>query len=511
MLNTIRPDGYSILRGRESDDKNGSPAQRLRFAKSRLRLVIQRSRWPSEKPALSRRHKPFVMNHRPREWSRPHILFGLAILALALGPSMLRADVGARESGLTAPATDEEIASLIVDLGDPAYEVRTAATRRLCAIGMPARTRLSKTAGGEDVEAALRAKKLLAVLDQIHFAGIDVLLSFSKSTIAWDESVDLRVTLINSSAHRGRVPFETDSTKRAERRKWSADALQVGDMLDVAEHLTVRGPQDREIALRVDDILADPRVEAAVRERLDAGPVSVIESEDSVAITVTAFNRGWARYPLLGRGRYDVVLEYLPPWEDDLLRTERIGRAVSNPATITVTDGAPAVVSRNGEEASVTIHQEECSLVATLVNKSDQPVWVNKNFSSAAPFAQGRWVYMLDESMVDVPVLPGRRARWTDFDEKLLVKVAPGGSVELARVDLDTIRRTLVDAGADLSSTRWAIHFSYSNPCDRHWQKREESTLRDDPDVPQVLRRPLPRRTLSTRQTSNQLQAPRTP
>jgi hypothetical protein len=374
---------------------------------------------------------------------------------------------------------------------------------------MPAHARLRKAAEGDDVETALRAKKLLAILDRIHFAGIDVLLSFSKSTITWDESVDLRVTLINSSAYPGRVPFETDPIKRAQRRKSSADALQVGDMLDVAEHLTVRGPDDREIALRVDDILADPRVELAVRERLDAGPVSVIESEGSVAFTVTVFNRGWARYPLLDRGRYDVVLEYVPPWEDRLLRAERVGRVVSNPATITVTDGAPAVVSRDGEEASVTIERVTDSLVAMLVNRTDQPMWVNKNFSLAVPFAQGRWVHTLDESIVDVPVLPKRRAGWDGFDAALVVKVAPGGSVELARGDLNAIRRALVDAGADLSNTRWTIHFSYSNPCSRQWQQREESALRNDPNVPQILRKPLPRRLLSTRQTSNQLRAPR--
>ena len=451
-----------------------------------------------------------VIHHSASRWPAWRPLRGIAIGVLTLGPFAIAADERSTGGGLTVSTTDEELVSLIAELGDPSYEVRTAATRRLCAIGMPARARLRKAAEGDDVETALRAKNLLAVLDQIQFAGLDVLLSFSKSSIAWNESVDLRVTLINDSAYSGRVPFETDPGRRAERRKWSVNALQVGDMLDLAELITVRGPDGREIDLRVDDILADPRVEVAVRERLDIGPMGVIDAGKSVALTLNAFNRGWARYPLLDRGRYDIVLDYVPPWEDELLKTQRVGRVVSNPATITVTAGAPDTVSRGGEEASLRIERNAESLVAVLINRTDQPVLVNKNFGLAAPFAQGRWVYTLNDSIVDVPVLPKRRVSWDDFDQTLLVEVPPGGSLEVVRGDLKVIHQALAAAGADLSGTEWTVHFSYSNLCNRRWQERQGARLRDDPKVPQVLQEPLPPRMLSTRQTSNLLRAPKT-
>ena len=81
---------------------------------------------------------------------------------------------------LLGPTNREEMASLVRALGDPAHEARMFATHRLCAIGMEARDFLQAAAESTDVEAALRAKQLLAVFDRLWFSGADVSLSFSK-------------------------------------------------------------------------------------------------------------------------------------------------------------------------------------------------------------------------------------------------------------------------------------------------------------------------------------------
>ena len=68
---------------------------------------------------------------------------------------------------LTGPTTDEEIVRLIRDLDDPSYEKRTFATRRLCAIGMPAEEKLRTAAKDHNVETALRARTVLEVLERL--------------------------------------------------------------------------------------------------------------------------------------------------------------------------------------------------------------------------------------------------------------------------------------------------------------------------------------------------------
>ena len=80
-------------------------------------------------------------------------------------------------------------------------------------------------------------------------------------------------------------------------------------MLDVAELLRVRRADGREVELTVDDIRADDSVGAAVNERLNSGPVGVIEPGQNVMIVARAFNRGWARFPLLDAGAFQAVLE----------------------------------------------------------------------------------------------------------------------------------------------------------------------------------------------------------
>ena len=170
----------------------------------------------------------------------------------------------------STPPPDEEIASLVRDLSDPSYQTRTAATRRLCTIGMRASELLRKAATSEDVEAALRAKVLLITFDRLLFAGVDVTLTFSRTKVAWDEPTDLLITMANGSGYPARIPFQIDD---AEGLGANEDVQQVGTMLDVADWLHVRSPNGHTIQLRVDDVTADSRVADAVDERASGGVV----------------------------------------------------------------------------------------------------------------------------------------------------------------------------------------------------------------------------------------------
>ena len=412
------------------------------------------------------------------------------------------------QNSLTAPATEEEMAALARDLGHPSYETRTFATRRLCAIGMPAAKTLRAVAGGDDVEAALRAKAILSVLDRLMFSGVQIRLSFTKTKIAWKQPVDLIITMTNRTDHPSRVPFELDAARPTAA---ADDARQVADMLDAAELLQMRAPGGGEIDLTVDDIAADPAVLAAVQERLGGGPSGLIRPGETVTIKAAAFNRGWARYRLLDPGTYTVVMEYAPKWGDDALTAQRVGRAISNQAKITITKGAPEAISRAGAEAALAVDRNGAFIVARLTNRTDQSMLVNKNLGSSAPFAQGLWVYESEGRRREVPVVAPSGASWHDFKPALLVEVQPGQSIELSRMAIGDLRRAFTEAGAKLDGRQWTVHFTYMSMCDRQWQIRQGSTLLGNPKAPPIFQTLVPRRILSTRHSSNRLAMPNTP
>lgn len=455
--------------------------------------------------------KGFTGNPKARIVNRDSTIIKLRFVLVVIAGGLILPLIGVAGDGqdsLTAPATEEEIVALARDLGHPSYETRTLATRRLCAIGMPVARTLRAVADGDDVEAALRAKAILSVLDRLMFSGVQIGLSFTKTKIAWNEPVDLRITMTNRTDYPSRVPFELDPARSAVA---ADDARQVADMLDAAELLQIRALGRGEIDLTVDDIAADPAVLAAVQERLGNGPSRLLKPGETLTITAVAFNRGWARYRLLDPGTYTAVMEYVPKWGDDALTAQRVGRVISNQARITVTKGAPKAISRAGAEAQLVIDRDGASIVALLTNRTDQSMLVNKDFGSSAPFAQGRWVYELDGAHREVPVVAPSGASWHDFKPALLVEVQPGQSIELSRVAIGDMRRAFTEAGAKLDGQRWTVHFTYMNMCDRQWQIRQGATLLGNPKAPPVFQSLLPRRILSTRHSSNRLVTPDAP
>ncbi len=397
------------------------------------------------------------------------------------------------------------IAGFILTLGDPSYAKRTEATRRICAIGMPAAERLKAAAKGDDMEVALRAKAILRVLDSLMFSGVEIRLAFSKPRIVWNDSVDLIITLTNRSKYPARIPFELDPAKQ---NQVESDARQVADLIDAAELLRVRRANGDRIELTLDDITADRDVADVVQRRVDVGPISVLAPGQRVTITARALNRGWARYRLLDADVYTVSFEYVPRWDDELLAAERVGRVTGNESTLTVTEGAPETVSRRGPVASLHLDREGAFLVARLTNRFDHTVIVNTNFGRSPPFAQAQWVYEFAGAHRDVPVEGKPALSWHDFDVAGLVSVSAGETVELARTRIDELRRALAGGGAVLANDDWTLHFAYDNLCDRTWQERQGSALIGNAAAPSVFQKPLPRRMLSTRQTSNRLSGP---
>lgn len=403
---------------------------------------------------------------------------------------------------LDAPTTGAEIAKLIADLGDPAYMTRAYATRRLAAIGTTAYDQVKAASIGDDPETAMRARRILAIYDRLLFFNAEVTVSFSRSKIAWTDPVDLVVTVTNRGKHSLKVPFAIKSSERENR---SADALQVADMLDIGDFIHVRNPQGKNVDLRVDEISLDPDIVAVVQQRLNGGPFAEVAAGQRVTLTVHDFNRGWARYPLLEAGEYSVTFEYIPDWRDPELEEASAGRIVSAPTTVTVVDSAPAEVSRNGIEADCRLAREGDFLVAYLVNRTDHVAVVNRNFGNSLPFARGDWVFESGPVLKELSAERQLNQTWKDFRVDNLTEVAPGGSLEIARVNLKKLRKRFADVGVDLAGETGSVHFQYSNACDRLWQSRERAILTQDGAIPKVLRDPLPRRLLSTRQSSNRL------
>jgi hypothetical protein len=396
---------------------------------------------------------------------------------------------------LNAPAEPGEIARLIEALADPQYETREWAFRRLCALGPAARGAIEQAARDEHPERALRARKLLQVLDDHLLAGVSVALRPSAEQFTWQTPIDMVVELTNDSAFPARVPFVLDA---AERKRLNDDGRQVGDLLDLGEWLAVHDAKGRRIDIRIDDPHARPAVAAALEKRLDDPPVSVLSPGASTRLTVRAFNRGLARYPLLEQGRYTVVFDYVPAWEDERLRTQGVGRVRSNQVELTVTRAAPPTVARDGREITTQLTLEGDAVVARLVNGHDRAVVANVNFGPEVPFAQRRWVVPGLGQSIEVPVHVTERRSYADFDAQKLIRLEPGASVEVDRIPLVELRGILGKLAGAKVLERVPITFRYANLCDKRWQDHQPGSWRKLPDLPDVLRTPLPPEVLST-------------
>lgn len=434
----------------------------------------------------------------------------LAATALCLHASRVFAQTDVArdqvDESLVAPSTPDEIRRLIEQLGDASYEQRVRATRRLCAVGAPARDALEAAARSDDPERSLRARKILSRLGELWFAGVDVRLSLSSETIAWDEPVELRVTFRNASAFPARLPLDLGQLSGAGGSRPDVpglpidDATQVGWMVDLADVLTVRDTRGQEIELRVDAIEDDAAVEEAVRRRAEGtANAHTLQAGEEVTIRVPAFNRGWARFPLLDAETYSIVFAYAPKWDDQALVRARVGRVSSNEISLRVSRAAPDAISRTGLRASVSVRHEGPELVALLINHADRSVYANLNLGEGLPFAAGAWLLQTGGQERELPVQPAAGRTWHDFSFARIAKIAPGAAVELARIELAALKQRADDPGAEAADAEWHLSFRYANLCDRRWQRRQDGPPADGPEPPPILVDPLPPHLLTGR------------
>jgi hypothetical protein len=437
---------------------------------------------------------------------------GLSGLFAVLVGVLTAAGISAPESGQGAGiVTNEEISAMIRDLGDDSYERRAEATRRLCAVGSRAIPQLESASRSDHAEISLRSQYILARLDELWFSDVDVTVSLSKQSVKWDEPVDLIVSFQNRSKLPARLPFARESlveTLAANRASDAADtdARQVGAMLDIADFLRVTGPDSAEVELKMDDIGADPSVMTAVQERLSGAKSVELEPGSRAELRVSMFNRGWSRYPLLDRGAFEIVFDYLPVWNDQALNDAKVGRVAGGPAVLVIEDGAPEAVSRDGQELSLGLEREGEAFVAAFVNHADRPCWINMNVGAGVPFAEAAWVVAGNDFTREIPLAPKRAPTWHSFDEQKLVEVAPGKSLESARIGVAELRALLREMGVDPGIGRLTVHLNYSNLLDRAWQSRQSAAVNEA--VPKVLRQPLPPRLMAVRLASRRLVLP---
>lgn len=405
------------------------------------------------------------------------------------------------QSAAGAAIADSDIALLVDQLSDPIYEKRVGATRRLCAIGTPAMEALQRASEGGDMEAALRARKVIQALDRVWFAGVEIRLESQRTSFDWNEPIELRIILENKSRFPARVPFVIGSDQSDGD---TTDARQVAAMVDAAELLSVHTTQGREVELRVDEISDDPAVLHVVQQRLAGGPISRIAPGDRVTVPLPSWNRGWARYPLLDEGDYVVTLRYVPEWIDPVLAEEKIGAVQSNTLALHVSKGAPDVVSRGGAQGEISLRREGDELVASMTNRSDRLMLINTNYGVSAPFAEIQWVYERDGQRIAIPAANPLGRNWSDFEATRFAALEPGSSLVLARTRVTDLVRSLNQEG-EAAAGEGGIALSYFNICDRQWQLREQANLDKDQSAPAIFRTPLPRQLLSTRLTSQSL------
>lgn len=398
--------------------------------------------------------------------------------------------------------SEAEIKTLVAQLSDSAYAKRVGATRRLCAIGAPATELLARAAAGDDMEAALRARKILQALEHVWFSGVAVRLESPQTSFEWNQPIEVRLVMENRSSYPARIPFDTGTDQS---NGDSTDARQVAAMVDASDFLVVQNSQGKEIELRADEISDDPAVLRAIQSRLAGGPSSRIAPGERVTISLAAFNRGWARYPMLDEGAYTIAFRYVPEWIDPVLAEQHVGEVRSDTLTLRIVKGAPDTVSRRGGQAELVLRREEDTLVASLVNHSDRTVLVNTNYGVSVPFAELQWIYERDGKRTPLPASAAQGRNWSDFDPIRFIPLEPGGSLELARTSLSNLMKSLGQAGESVFNGQASIAASYFNLCDRQWQIREQANLDKDAASPDVFRSPLPRQILSMRLASQSL------
>ncbi len=439
----------------------------------------------------------------------PRLLSVVTLVVTALASSICAAQPvpepgqPSKSADATDRATDERIDSLIRELGDRSYEKRARASRELCMIGQRAASALQRAASGDQNEVTLRAGQLLEVIDTVYFGGCSVELSAGRSRIAWNDPLEVVLTIHNASDYLARVPLQAAGP---DRDRLPSHVRQIGDMVDLGDHLRVVAPDGQQVRVRIDDVRDDPLVEDAIRWRAEGGPLTEIGPAGKSVRRLAEFNSGWARFPLLERGRYSIQLVYEPQWDDDEFSQAGVGSVASNILEIEVTEEAPAIVRNATEAAVLTVERQGPELVAFVTSTSDVSILVNRNLAtSAPPFAGLIWTVRAGGAFEDLNLLARALRKVDNFSRERLVELAPGSRMELSRVPVGRLLESAT-ARKRAEGQPLAVRAVWTNLTCAAWQHAERPPLIDKPGTPTALRSPLPPRLLTGRYASNQIE-----
>lgn len=367
-------------------------------------------------------------------------LCGVLLPLLVAGPAA-RGQM-AESSGEPRQAREDRIERLIAELGDASYGLRADAMRDLIAIGPDAMPLLRKAAQADDMEIALRAEEVIRAFEQILFAGTTVDLRAEPNAVRWDQPFTLEARITNHSSEPCRIPFAL-----AEQTPWtvSAEAEQVGAMLDLADYLIVKGPDGHIIRLSTEPIDEDPAVEMAVRWRVDAEPVETLDGGRTLTFKADDFNRGWARYRMLEAGEYTVQFVCEPEWDDPELARRQVGRVASEVIRIRVTEAAPGVIRKADRPLAGEVKRKGEKFVAYITNTWDRPLFLNTNWGSEPRrHALLTWYFRTESGQMFEHKLPPRKGV---FSLAKIVPLEPGERLAAAYITREEATAALGEEG----------------------------------------------------------------
>jgi len=372
------------------------------------------------------------------------------------GPATTTSPVPANQ---TAPPDETQIRQAVRLLSHPSPAQRKAAARRIAAWGRLPFGELQKAAAGADLEAALSARELLTELDSAILIGGQVTLGVDRPRIAWDQPITLAVRVNNPTMAPIRVPWPQSPSSRPA----NDDAEQVGAMLDVADFLTVTGPDAQPVELRFEPLDGDPAVYAAVTSRAGRSPPShLLAPGGEVTLQVRQFNRGWARYPLLAAGRYRIAFAYQPEWKDASWTAEGLGRVRAEPVTLEVLQAAPENIRRAFRPLELTLNRRGEHIEATVISTWDRTIWLNLGFGpDPGRYAKLQWRFQPaggDETQVWEPEPQARAAPVGDRVKRL----ESGAAIPIAQIALGEVYPRALRATAT-SPSRCEVALRYLN------------------------------------------------
>ena len=253
-----------------------------------------------------------------------------------------------------------------------------------------------------------------------------------RTRIRWDEPIVLTIRVDNPTAGDVRVSWPTDGAA-GDAQGAADDATQVAALMDVADFLAVSAPSGESVELRVDPIEQDTAVHRVVSVRAGAAPPSqVIPPGGSARLTVPQWNRGWARFPTLGRGTYSIRFEYQPPWKDAAWIAQGVGAVLSNTVQIEVVEPAPPSIQQATRPMELRLREEHHQIIGELRNLWDRELYINLNMGGPLEtHARLEWCRAADAGEAGPFTLEGD-ATGRDFAPERLKVLAPGETARVA-------------------------------------------------------------------------------